>query len=106
MTQKHTPEPWEVTKRRNTPYPDITAIESSTGVSMVVASVGGWTPEEAQANAVLMVAALNLLAACKAGLEASVLRQADHTCHNDACSDAERSAFIRSAIAKAEGAKL
>ena len=44
-----------------------------------------------------------LLAACRVGLEASSLRQSDHECHNDACQDAERSRFIRAAIAKYEG---
>ena len=43
-----------------------------------------------------------LLAACKAGLEASELRQSDHECHNDDCQDAQRTLLIRSAIAKAE----
>ena len=41
-----------------------------------------------------------LIEACEAGLIASRLRQSDHDCHNDACSDAQTTALIKAVLAR------
>ena len=92
---KHTPGPWRA---------------SELGVlSDKLTSYGNWyvcslidpDNEEHKANARLIAAAPELLAACKKALEAIRWWEGEHPCCNG--STGEQEAAIRAAIAKAEG---
>ena len=60
----HTPGDWQITQG-SLGGTDVSCVEAESGVRMVVASVGGWNAEEVWANARLIAAAPNLLAALK-----------------------------------------
>ena len=64
----HTPTSWAVTRRSGNDWPDVVTL-SQEGVSLVIAGVGGWNTEEAKANACLIAAAPDLLAALEELLE-------------------------------------
>lgn len=66
----HTPGDWQMTQG-SLGGTDVSCVEAESGVRMVVASVGGWNAEEVRANAHLIAAAPELLAACKLALRFS-----------------------------------
>jgi histidinol-phosphate/aromatic aminotransferase/cobyric acid decarboxylase-like protein len=90
---KHTPGPWAVGTFSNDEVRDASAIYSFGRIRPIVYDISGATLEEADANANLIAAAPDLLAALK---RATALL-ARYPKHDDAWRD------CRAAIAKAEG---
>jgi hypothetical protein len=94
MTHTHTPKPWHIGKRSGNP-----AIYGKDGTE-VAEILHGLTPEW-RANARLIAAAPELLAALIASLDYVVLKGAGMELSSEALN--ELCAGIRAAIAKAEG---
>ena len=103
MTHQPTPGPWYVGRQRGNPEArDVCALESETGVAIIVASVGGWSTGETDANAHLIAAAPELLAALQAGLRAKTCPCCgrDNSAYPDGCTSDDCPGVA--AIAKAQ----